>query len=227
MFGPHHRAWATGRVAAAVLAVGLLASACGGSGSTAASSAGAAVSSVASAAGSAADAAGSKLASAADKATSAAASVAEKATSAAGSAASAASSKVSSAVSSVKAGAATGPAEVSTASTKYGTVLVGANGMTLYMYDPDAGGTPTCYDACATAWPPLVTAGAPTAAGQAEANLLTTVPRTDGTIQVVYNKWPLYFWQKDTKPGDVTGQGVGGVWWVVGVDGQPIKTPTS
>jgi predicted lipoprotein with Yx(FWY)xxD motif len=97
--------------------------------------------------------------------------------------------------------------------------------MTLYMYDPDAGGTPTCYDACATAWPPLVTSGAPTAAGQAEANLLTTAARTDGTTQVVYNKWPLYFWQKDTKPGDVTGQAVGGKWWVVGPDGTPIKTP--
>jgi predicted lipoprotein with Yx(FWY)xxD motif len=210
MFGPHSRSRAAGRVAGVVLAVGLLASACGGSASTTASS-------VASAAGSA----GSKLSSAADKATSAAA----KATSAAGSAASAAASKVSSAVSSVKAGNATGPAEVNTATTSLGVVLVGANGMTLYMYDPDAGGTPTCYDACATAWPPLVTSGAPTAAGQAEANLLTTAARTDGTTQVVYNKWPLYFWQKDTKPGDVTGQAVGGKWWVVGPDGTPIKTP--
>jgi len=214
MFGPHSRSWAAGRIAGAVLAVGLLASACGGSASSTASSAGAAVSSVASAAGSAASVAGSKLASAADKATSAA-----------GSAASAAASKVSSAVSSVKAGAAAGPAEVNTATTSLGVVLVGANGMTLYMYDPDAGGTPTCYDACAKAWPPLVTAGAPTAAGQAEANLLTTAPRTDGTIQVVYNKWPLYYWQKDTKPGDVTGQAVGGKWWVLGPDGTPIKTP--
>jgi predicted lipoprotein with Yx(FWY)xxD motif len=197
-----------------MLAVGLLASACGGSASTTASSAGAAVSSVASAAGSAADAAGSKLSSAADKATSAAAS-----------AASAASSKVSSVVSSVKGGNASGPAEVNTATTSLGVVLVGGNGMTLYMYDPDAGGTPTCYDACATAWPPLVTTGDPTAAGEAKATLLTTAARTDGTTQVVYNKWPLYYWQKDTKPGDVTGQAVGGKWWVVGPDGTPIKTP--
>jgi len=198
-----------------VLAVGLLASACGGTASTTASSVASAAGSVASVAGSAADAAGSKLSSAA-----------AKATSAAGSAASAAASKVSSAVSSVKgSGAATGPAEVNTATTSLGVVLVGANGMTLYVYDPDTGGTPTCYDACATAWPPLVTSGAPTAAGQAEANLLTTAARTDGTTQVVYNKWPLYLWQKDTKPGDVTGQAVGGKWWVVGPDGTPIKTP--
>jgi predicted lipoprotein with Yx(FWY)xxD motif len=193
----------------------LLASACGGTASTTASSVASAAGSVASVAGSAADAAGSKLSSAA-----------AKATSAAGSAASAAASKVSSAVSSVKgSGAATGPAEVNTATTSLGVVLVGANGMTLYVYDPDTGGTPTCYDACATAWPPLVTSGAPTAAGQAEANLLTTAARTDGTTQVVYNKWPLYLWQKDTKPGDVTGQAVGGKWWVVGPDGTPIKTP--
>ena len=223
MFGPHNRSWAAARIAGAVLAVGLLAAACGGTASTTASSVASAAGSVASVAGSAADAAGSKLASAADKATSAAA----KATSAAGSAASAASSKVSSAVSSVKAGAATGPAEVNTATTKYGVVLVGANGMTLYMYDPDTAGTSTCYDKCATAWPPLLTEGAPTAAGDANAALLKTSPRTDGTTQVVYGSWPLYFWQKDAAPGDVTGQGVGGVWWVVGVDGQPIKTPAS
>jgi predicted lipoprotein with Yx(FWY)xxD motif len=215
MFGPHSRSRAAGRVAGVVLAVGLLASACGGTASTTASSVASAAGSVASVAGSAADAAGSKLSSAA-----------AKATSAAGSAASAAASKVSSAVSSVKgSGAATGPAEVNTATTSLGVVLVGANGMTLYVYDPDTGGTPTCYDACATAWPPLVTSGAPTAAGQAEANLLTTAARTDGTTQVVYNKWPLYLWQKDTKPGDVTGQAVGGKWWVVGPDGTPIKTP--
>jgi len=216
MFGPHSRSWAVGRIAGAVLAVGLLASACGGSASTTASSAGAAASSVASAVGSAADAAGSKLSSAADKATSAAAS-----------AASAASSKVSSAVSSVKAGDATGPAEVTTASTSLGVVLVGAKGMTLYMFDPDTGGTPTCYDACAVAWPPLLTTGDPTAAGDANAALLKTAPRTDGATQVVYGDWPLYYWEKDTKPGDVTGQAVGGKWWVVGVDGQPIKTPAS
>jgi predicted lipoprotein with Yx(FWY)xxD motif len=96
--------------------------------------------------------------------------------------------------------------------------------MTLYMYDPDTGGAPTCYDACAAAWPPLVTTGAPTAAGQAKSVLLKTAPRTDGTTQVVYGGWPLYYWAKDTNPGDVTGQGVGGKWWVIGPDGQPIKT---
>jgi predicted lipoprotein with Yx(FWY)xxD motif len=97
--------------------------------------------------------------------------------------------------------------------------------MTLYMYDPDVNATPTCYEACATAWPPLVTTGNPTAAGEANSALLKTVARTDGTTQVVYGDWPLYYWQKDTKPGDVTGQAVGGKWWVVGPDGQPIRTP--
>jgi predicted lipoprotein with Yx(FWY)xxD motif len=67
--------------------------------------------------------------------------------------------------------------------------------MTLYMYDPDTGGTPTCYDACAKAWPPLVTTGDPTATGEANAALLKTVARTDGTTQVVYGDWPLYYWE--------------------------------
>jgi hypothetical protein len=39
---------------------------------------------------------------------------------------------------------------------------------------------------------------------------------------VKYGAWPLYYFAKDTKPGDTTGQGVQGVWYVVGVDGQPI-----
>jgi predicted lipoprotein with Yx(FWY)xxD motif len=165
------------------------------------------------------------VSSAASAAASKATSAASKATSAVGSAASAASSKVSSAVSSVKgSGAATGPTAVNTATTSLGVVLVGGNGMTLYMYDPDSNATPTCYAACATAWPPLVTTGPPTAAGQANSALLKTAARTDGTTQVVYGNWPLYYWAKDGKPGDVTGQGVDGKWWVIGPDGQPIKT---
>lgn len=120
--------------------------------------------------------------------------------------------------------AAAGGVSVELATTSLGDVLVDGEGMTLYMYDPDAQGDSTCYDQCATAWPPVVGEGDPTLGEGLDQALVGSVQRTDGTTQVTYNKWPLYLWQKDTAPGDVTGQAVGGVWWVVGADGEPIRT---
>lgn len=86
-------------------------------------------------------------------------------------------------------------------------VLTGANGMTLYTYDKDEAGKTNCYDKCATNWPPAMADAAATADGD-----FTIVDRTDGTKMWAYKGMPLYFWIKDTKAGDVTGDGVGGVW---------------
>jgi predicted lipoprotein with Yx(FWY)xxD motif len=212
MLGARNRWSATGRLVGAVLAVGLLATACGSSStSSTSSSVVAAASSAASAVSSAASAAGSKLGEAAS------------------SGASAASSKVSSAagaVSSAVAGA-NGPAAVGTTTGPLGTFLVDGKGMTLYMYVPDTAGVSTCYDKCAAAWPPLLTSGAPTASGTADKSKLSTSARTDGSTMVNYGAWPLYYFAKDKAAGDTTGQGVQDVWYVVGVDGQPIKTPAS
>jgi len=77
------------------------------------------------------------------------------------------------------------------------------------------------------AWPPLLTNGAPTASGSAAKSQLSTTARTDGATMVKYGAQPLYHFAQDTKPGDTTGQGIQNVWYVVGVDGQPIKTPAS
>ena len=52
-----------------------------------------------------------------------------------------------------------------------------------------------------------------------------TTARTDGTTQVTYNGWPLYYWIKDQKPGDATGQDVGGVWYVLSPTGEEVETP--
>jgi predicted lipoprotein with Yx(FWY)xxD motif len=112
---------------------------------------------------------------------------------------------------------------VSVASTSLGEVLVGPSGLTLYLYDPDKQGSSTCYAQCASTWPPLTTSGAATAGSGVDASLLGVVARTDGTEQVTYDKWPLYYFAKDAKPGDATGQGVGGVWWVVDAKGQPVR----
>jgi predicted lipoprotein with Yx(FWY)xxD motif len=115
-------------------------------------------------------------------------------------------------------------ATVALGSTDLGEVLVGPDGMTLYLYDPDAQGASTCYDQCAQAWPPLLADdGAPAAGDGVDAALLGTTERTDGGVQVTYDGWPLYYWAQDDAPGDATGQGVNDVWWVLDASGEPIR----
>src|SRR6478609_9801846 len=118
-------------------------------------------------------------------------------------------------------------ARVSTTSGSLGVFLVDGQGRTLYVLDGEPEGTSGCYDACATAWPPLTTTGDPTAAGDAVAKELSTSTRTDGTTQVLYGGHALYTYAQDGASGQTTGQGLtqqGGTWWVVGVDGAPIKS---
>jgi len=86
-------------------------------------------------------------------------------------------------------------------------VLTDANGMTLYTFDKDTAGVSNCYDDCAVNWPPLMA----TADAQPE-GAYTLVERKDGSRMWAYKGMPLYLWIKDTKPGDMTGDGVGGVW---------------
>ncbi len=106
-------------------------------------------------------------------------------------------------------GSGAGGATVSTASTAKGTVLAGSTGMTLYTYAKDSDATSACSGGCATAWPPLtVPAGQVPTAGSGVTGTLATLTRADGTVQVTYNGWPLYYWQGDKAAGDVTGDGV-------------------
>lgn len=86
-------------------------------------------------------------------------------------------------------------------------VLTNANGMTLYTFDKDAPGVSNCYDKCAVNWPPAMADAAAMADGD-----FTLVDRTDGTKMWAYKGEPLYLWKNDNKPGDMTGDGVGGVW---------------
>lgn len=97
----------------------------------------------------------------------------------------------------------------SSTSPTFGAVLTGPTGMTLYTHAGDTATSSTCSGACATAWPPLGTTGQPTAAAGVTGKLGTLV-RADGTTQVTYDGLPLYYWEGDTKAGDVTGDGVEG-----------------
>jgi len=104
--------------------------------------------------------------------------------------------------------------------------LVGNEGMSLYLFEPDERSASTCYDACAAAWPPLITDGAPKAEGDAKASLLGAAARKDGAMQVTYNGWPLYYFVKDEKPGDTVGRdkkGFGGEWYLVEPSGEAME----
>lgn len=105
------------------------------------------------------------------------------------------------------------PGPLKTATSKeHGTFLVDAKGMTLYLFDKDKEpDKSSCYGGCAKSWPPF----APGADDPAPKAPLSIITRDDGTRQYAYNGKPLYYYQKDAKAGEVTGQGRGKVWWVV------------
>lgn len=109
-----------------------------------------------------------------------------------------------------------------------GPILTDAQGRTLYLFTRDTPNTSSCTDACAQAWPPLLTTATPTAGEGLNAALLGTTRRPDGTTQVTYNGWPVYYFASDQAPGDAKGQGVRGVWFVLSPAGTPLglATPT-
>jgi predicted lipoprotein with Yx(FWY)xxD motif len=110
--------------------------------------------------------------------------------------------------------------------TAFGKVLVTANGHTLYLFKHDHGMKSTCYGACATNWPPLLTTAAKVSGGfGVKAALLGTTRRTDGKLQVTYHGHPLYSFFLDKKAGQTKGQGLnfyGGKWYVVNANGVAV-----
>jgi predicted lipoprotein with Yx(FWY)xxD motif len=114
---------------------------------------------------------------------------------------------------------------VALAPSKFGKILVGPNGRTLYDFVADKGTMSTCYGACASLWPPLTVTGAPKAGPGVRASLIGTTKRTDGSTQVTYNGHPLYYFVSDAKPGDTTGQAInqfGAPWYVLTATGMEI-----
>lgn len=109
---------------------------------------------------------------------------------------------------------------VATADTSLGTILVDGEGMTLYLFTMDSPDTSVCFDECLAAWPILE--GVPTAGDGADDSKLGSFEREDGTIQATYDGWPLYYFAQDAAPGDVTGQALNDVWWVIDADGAAV-----
>ena len=112
---------------------------------------------------------------------------------------------------------------IETHSGPMGTYLTDGSGRTLYLFAADTAGKSNCSGGCASFWPPL-TGSASTMSG-AQASMLGTLTRSDGSKQVTYDGHALYYFKEDTKAGQTTGQGVdnyGGKWWLVAPSGQPI-----
>jgi len=91
--------------------------------------------------------------------------------------------------------------------TAQGEVLTNAAGMALYTFDKDKDGISMCTDGCAVKWPPMAAEASSMAEGD-----FTVIKREDGTHQWAYKGAPLYTWIKDMNAGDITGDGVKGVW---------------
>lgn len=112
---------------------------------------------------------------------------------------------------------------------EHGSYLVDQEGMALYLFEADAQGgegsepQSNCYDDCATAWPPLITEGEPQVHDELDAELLGTIERENGEMQVTYNGWPLYHYSADADPGHTRGHHIethGGEWYLVTPEGE-------
>lgn len=116
---------------------------------------------------------------------------------------------------------ATGGTTVAVANGTLGDILVDGDGRTLYAFTRDQGDRSACSGQCADNWPALT--GTATAGTGAQASLLSASMQANGDNQVTYGGKPLYHFAGDAKPGDVNGQGVGDVWFVLSANGELVK----
>ena len=124
------------------------------------------------------------------------------------------------------AAASSGSVEISSRSVPgVGVVLVDGHGRTLYIYTPDNAKQVTCTGGCASSWPPVTLPGSAhaTGAGAVNPSLLGGDTNPGGSRVVTYKHWPLYNYVADPTPGTASGEGSGGVWYVISPTGNVIK----
>lgn len=121
-------------------------------------------------------------------------------------------------------------ATVSLRRTALGSVLVNAQGRTLYLFGRDRHGKSACTGKCATFWPPLIVHRKPTAGAHVKVSMLGTTRRAGGALQATYNRHPLYMFSLDKRAGQTKGEGVsafGGTWYAVSSSGRAVIKTTS
>jgi predicted lipoprotein with Yx(FWY)xxD motif len=120
---------------------------------------------------------------------------------------------------------------VSLRKTNLGMILVNARGHTLYLFAKDRNAKSSCTGSCARFWPPLLSPGKPTAGPGVKRSLLGMTRRSNGSLQVTYNKHPLYTYALDKRAGQTKGEGnslFGAKWWAVSANGRAVvRAPTS
>ncbi|WP_241003087.1 hypothetical protein [Streptomyces sp. CB01881] len=110
-------------------------------------------------------------------------------------------------------------------SSDLGMILTDSQGRTVYLFEKDAPTMSNCDGACASAWPPLTTSGAPQTGAGVTASELGTITRADHSVEVTYHGHPLYYFSGDHNPGDTKGQGsqaFGAGWYVLNPAGNKI-----
>jgi predicted lipoprotein with Yx(FWY)xxD motif len=122
-------------------------------------------------------------------------------------------------------------ATVSLRKTNLGVIVVNLRGHTLYLFAKDRNAKSSCAGSCARFWPPLLSRGKPTAGPGVKRVLLGTTRRSNGSLQVTYNRHPLYTYALDKRAGQTKGEGnslFGAKWWAVSANGRAVvKAPTT
>ncbi|MBT2498887.1 hypothetical protein J7E25_07240 [Agromyces sp. ISL-38] len=113
---------------------------------------------------------------------------------------------------------------LTTTDSDLGEIVVDADGMTVYMFDNDTqgGDSSSCEGACATNWPAVTADSDDPPVAEGIDGEIGTIEGVDGKTQVTLNGWPLYYFAGDEAPGDINGQGVNDVWWVLTPAGEKI-----
>lgn len=115
--------------------------------------------------------------------------------------------------------------DLKTASSSAGNIVVDGKGMSVYYFTKDTkdSGTSACTGGCLAAWPPVFTTSA-TPSVEGVTGTLGTITTPDGKKQVTINGMPIYYYAKDKAAGDITGQDVNKVWYLVAPSGEMITT---
>lgn len=110
--------------------------------------------------------------------------------------------------------------------TPLGQILVDGAGRSLYVFEADKSTMSSCYGDCASVWPPVLVSGSAVAGPGVNQSLLSTTTRRDGSVELVYNGHPLYYFVSDTHAGDITGQALnsfGAEWYVLSAAGAEVR----
>ncbi|WP_155850042.1 COG4315 family predicted lipoprotein, partial [Arthrobacter sp. H41] len=116
------------------------------------------------------------------------------------------------------------PTTLGVAESEFGEIVVDAEGRTVYYFTRDEAdsGVSACTGDCLVAWPPVISESE-TPEVDGVTGELGTIQTPEGQLHMTINGMPIYYFDKDLAAGDVNGQGVGEVWYVVAPDGTMIQ----